>query len=53
MAGPGHWTFILLNNPNVFKINAKFVLKNLSVFDFFLYIVYEEATKQTVTNTNV
>ena len=39
MAGPGHWAFILLNNQNVFKINEKFVLKNLSVFDL-IYLEY-------------
>ena len=52
MAGPGHWTFILLNNQNVFKINAKFALKNLSVFDLST-IFYVGTSKQTMTNTNV
>ena len=49
MAGPGHWTFIPLNNQNVFKIIAKFVLKSFWVFDFFR----TKVRQNTMPNTNI
>ena len=50
MAGPGHWTFIPLNNQNVFKIIAKFVLKSFWVFDF---PFRTKVRQQTMTNTKI